>query len=91
MWRKLQLAASALAGVLFASAQTPYTWNLPAGFPKPRVPIDNPMTAEKVELGRYLFYDARMSANGTRKDGPVDNKAARSIRFCNSRMLPGQL
>src|SRR5260370_931182 len=33
----------------------------------------------------------RISANGTRSDGPVDSKAARSIRFCNSRMLPGQL
>jgi len=48
-----------------ATAQTPYSWDLPAGFPKPRVPADNPMTAAKVELGRYLFYDARMSGNGT--------------------------
>jgi cytochrome c peroxidase len=28
------------------------------------VPAGNPMTAAKVELGRYLFYDARMSVNG---------------------------
>jgi cytochrome c peroxidase len=48
-----------------ANAQTPYTWDLPAGFPKPRVPAGNPMTAAKVELGRYLFYDKRMSSNGT--------------------------
>ena len=48
-----------------ANAQTPYTWDLPAGFPKPRIPVDNPMTAAKVELGRYLFYDTRMSSNGT--------------------------
>ncbi len=41
-----------------------YQWNLPKGFPKPYVPADNPMTAAKVELGRYLFYDARMSVNG---------------------------
>jgi len=41
-----------------------YTWNLPKGFPKPHVPADNPMTAAKVELGRYLFYDTRMSVNG---------------------------
>jgi cytochrome c peroxidase len=40
-----------------------YVWSLPKGFPKPRVPADNPMTAAKVELGRYLFYDARMSVN----------------------------
>ncbi len=42
-----------------------YNWHLPPGFPKPRVPEENPMTAEKVELGRYLFYDERLSGNGT--------------------------
>ena len=31
------------------------------------IPIDNPMTKEGVELGRYLFYDGRLSGN-TRKD-----------------------
>jgi cytochrome c peroxidase len=41
-----------------------YQWKLPKGFPKPYVPADNPMTAAKVELGRYLFYDTRMSVNG---------------------------
>jgi len=40
-----------------------YSWNLPKGFPKPYVPADNPMTAAKVELGRHLFYDTRMSVN----------------------------
>jgi len=45
-------------------AQSDYVWNLPKGFPKPRVPADNPMSAAKVELGRYLFYDTRMSVNG---------------------------
>ncbi len=42
-----------------------YHWVLPKGFPKPRVPADNPMTDAKVKLGRYLFYDERMSGNGT--------------------------
>ncbi|HLX42717.1 MAG TPA: di-heme enzyme [Bryobacteraceae bacterium] len=41
-----------------------FDWNLPKGFPKPVVPADNPVTAEKAELGRYLFYDKRMSRNG---------------------------
>ena len=40
-----------------------YSWNLSKGFPKPHVPADNPMTAAKIELGRYLFYDTRMSVN----------------------------
>lgn len=44
---------------------TDYEWNLPAGFPVPVVPEDNPMTAAKVELGRYLFYDTRLSGNNT--------------------------
>jgi cytochrome c peroxidase len=29
------------------------------------VPPDNPITVEKVELGRRLFYDVRLSGNGT--------------------------
>jgi cytochrome c peroxidase len=41
-----------------------FNWHIPAGFPKPAVPPDNPMSEAKVELGRYLFYDARMSSNG---------------------------
>jgi cytochrome c peroxidase len=44
---------------------TPWVWDLPAGFPEPWVPDDNPMSAEKVELGRHLFFDARLSANGS--------------------------
>jgi cytochrome c peroxidase len=39
-------------------------WNLPKGFPAPAVPANNPMSAAKVELGRYLFYEKRMSVNG---------------------------
>ena len=34
-------------------------------FPGPRIPADNPMNPAKVQLGRYLFYDKRMSINGT--------------------------
>ncbi len=47
------------------TAADTYAWNLPTGFPPPYVPPDNPMTAEKVALGRLLFYDRRLSANGT--------------------------
>lgn len=42
-----------------------WAWDLPPGFPTPVVPEDNPMTAAKVELGRFLFYDNRLSGNGT--------------------------
>jgi cytochrome c peroxidase len=40
-----------------------FDWKLPKGFPRPAVPADNPMTIAKVELGRYLFYDKRISVN----------------------------
>lgn len=53
----------ALAATVCASAAD-FQWNLPRGFPKPVVPADNPMSAAKVELGRYLFYDRRLSVNG---------------------------
>jgi cytochrome c peroxidase len=52
-----------LAGA--CSQQTPHEWQLPPGFPEPTVPADNPLTVEKIELGRRLFYDPRLSANGT--------------------------
>jgi cytochrome c peroxidase len=46
-------------------AASDYDWHLPPGFPVPRVPVDNPMSAAKVELGRRLFYDRRLSGNRT--------------------------
>ncbi len=51
--------------VVPAWAETPYEFDLPRGFPRPEVPEDNPMTWEKVELGRLLFYDRRLSGNET--------------------------
>jgi cytochrome c peroxidase len=46
-----------------------WTWNLPANFPTPRVPANNPMSSEKADLGRFLFYDTRLSGNGTQSCG----------------------
>src|ERR1700681_3051228 len=46
-----------------------FDWNLPKGFPRPIVPADNPMSASKVELGRYLFYEKRISVNGKESCG----------------------
>ena len=46
------------------SSQGQWSWALPANFPPPFVPADNPMSAAKVELGRFLFYDRRLSGNG---------------------------
>ncbi len=53
----------------------PYKWDLPPQFPFPNVPPDNLITAEKIELGRYLFYDKRLSANQTQSCGSCHEQA----------------
>lgn len=52
-------------GLSVALQAEDYRWNLPRGFPTPRVPVSNSMSDAKVRLGRYLFYDRRLSVNGT--------------------------
>jgi cytochrome c peroxidase len=64
-WIRALLPIVAFACVSGCVRETPYEWHLPPGFPLPRVPADNALTVEKVELGRHLFYDQRLSANGT--------------------------
>src|SRR5215510_13101701 len=63
MVRRLLLVAI-FAAVPILAQSTGFDWKIPKPFPRPVVPADNPMTAPKVELGRYLFYDKRMSSNG---------------------------
>lgn len=48
-----------------AAAVADWSWSLPSHVPAPRVPAGNPMSAAKVDLGRHLFYDPRLSGNGT--------------------------
>lgn len=48
-----------------SSSSSSYDWKLPQGIYPPRVPEDNPMSEEKVLLGRFLFYDKQLSANQT--------------------------
>jgi cytochrome c peroxidase len=42
---------------------------LPAYFPTPQVPAANALHEAKIELGRFLFYDTRLSGNGTQSCG----------------------
>lgn len=55
----------ALLATQSGSGSGGYNWRLPAGFPTPRVPTNNPMSEEKVQLGRFLFYDKKLSGNDT--------------------------
>ncbi len=56
-------------------AQEAFTWTLPVGFPAPSVPSENPMSTAKAELGRHLFYDTRLSGNGTQSCGTCHEQA----------------
>jgi len=42
----------------------PLPFTIPAGFPQPDLPADNPLTVEGVALGEKLFFDPRLSRNG---------------------------
>ena len=47
-------------------AKTPWGTPLPLGLdPNIPVPSDNPMSPDKIELGKLLFFDTRLSADGT--------------------------
>jgi cytochrome c peroxidase len=72
----LERRMSAVRGVVVCSiftacappepVETPsYSWDLPTGFPEPVV--SSVMSDERVALGRYLFYDPRLSGNGRQR------------------------
>jgi cytochrome c peroxidase len=42
---------------------------VPPGFPKPTIPTNNPITTEKVLLGRYLFYEKMLSVDNSKSCG----------------------
>jgi cytochrome c peroxidase len=69
----------------FVLASEPYHWDLPKGFPKPRVPLDNAMSEPKARLGRYLFYDSRLSVNGTQSCASCHQQ---ELAFTDGRATP---
>jgi cytochrome c peroxidase len=59
------LALFALAGAAAADSGGSYPYPVPLGLQAPDVPADNPVTAEKVALGKSLFFDKRLSRDST--------------------------
>lgn len=45
--------------------QTPFPFKTSRTFPVPDLPTDNPLTVERVELGKKLFFDSNLSLNQT--------------------------
>lgn len=48
---------------------TPYDLVIPPFFPPMDIPASNPLTVEGVELGRYLFWEKKLSGNNTQSCG----------------------
>jgi cytochrome c peroxidase len=62
-------ACSGSGAPVAAPESTRFEWQLPRGFPLPLTQPDNLQTPAKFALGRRLFYDRRLSANGTQSCG----------------------
>lgn len=71
-------------GTESAAGAQGYVFDLPAGFPAPQVPADNPMNADKVELGRRLFYEQGLSTGGN-----ISCASCHQQRMAFSDGLPG--
>ena len=71
-WIRMSIQLFLILGLLISvnaenSVAEPYDLKLPLGLNKNQVviPKDNPLTKEKVELGKLLFFDPRLSKNNT--------------------------
>ena len=64
MARSGRLALVLLLAFAGPAASADWSWDLPDWMAPPPVPEDNPMTVEKVELGRRLFYELNLSGPG---------------------------
>lgn len=61
---KVQLLSTALAAMVAFPAFG--QWPAVPGYDAMKYPADNPMTKEKVELGKQLYFDKRLSGDGSR-------------------------
>jgi cytochrome c peroxidase len=60
----IAIALSTLLNATPATATATYQWQIPDWLPPPVVPADNPMSTAKVELGKRLFYEPKLSVTG---------------------------
>ena len=68
-WMRNTAAIIALLGlgmsVTAIYAQETYDHKIPQGLKPMKIPADNPLSAEKIELGKQLFFDGRLSRDDT--------------------------
>jgi cytochrome c peroxidase len=64
----IPVTTAIVVGVVAEEKSRSYTLQIPLGLAKDYerwIPTDNPLTPEKVELGKILFFDHRLFRNGT--------------------------
>lgn len=88
---------------LVAPGAKPYRLVIPANFPRPALPRENPLTEEGVALGRALFHDTRLSRGNVQScatchdpargfaDGEATSKGADGIRGTRNAMALSNL
>ncbi len=59
-------AAAAKGAAVTEKSPAGRSWDAPPGFEPVPIPADNPMSPERVALGEALFFDTRLSGDGTR-------------------------
>ncbi|HEX5754450.1 MAG TPA: cytochrome c peroxidase [Archangium sp.] len=60
----MRLLSIMLLGSVLTACGTGELVTVPSGFPAMRVPEDNALSRERVELGKRLFFDTRLSRTG---------------------------
>jgi cytochrome c peroxidase len=61
---KMRFLMICLASLLIAAMHVQHTFKVPAGWPEPVYNFTkNPLSAQKIEIGRILFYDPVLSGN----------------------------
>ena len=67
-WIGVAASVSLVVGIEAAERgpnQGAFQLQAPVGLPDVPVPADNPLTADKIELGKKLFFDKRLSKDGS--------------------------
>ena len=82
IWLVIVVCVTALASckkedeVKCEPTDTPVNLVLPSHFPPIEFPEDNELTEKRVELGRRLFYDTRLSADNSISCGSCHHQAS---------------
>lgn len=61
-----------------------FSWDLPAHIAPPTTPTNNPISEQKIRLGRFLFYDLRLSGNKTQSCASCHQQA---LAFADENMI----